>query len=113
MSDICTDVQSYYCRLDFFYHPFNLDPSSAVEEEEDPENEQYNEELLQLLKMESEGNDLFQSYKSTFNDQYGDQHDWQSGTTMQHYLCRQLFIHYTCHVRRSCKMLYSSSEAYL
>lgn len=77
---------------------FCPDPAGAVEGEMDPEEEQYTEELLKLLKMESEDNDLFSSYKSTFKDQYGDQHDWQSGTTVQHYLCRQLYLHYTTQV---------------
>ena len=37
---------------------------------------------------------MFQ-YKSSFKDEYGDWHDWHSDTTVQHYLCRQLYLHYT------------------
>lgn len=41
---------------------------------------------------------MFESYKSKFEDEYGDLHDWQGGTPIQHYLCRQLYTHYTQHV---------------
>lgn len=60
----------------------------------------YKEELLQLLQRESDGNDVLQ-YKSSFKDEYGDWHDWESDTTVPHYLCRQLYLHYTQHVRAS------------
>ena len=74
------------------------DPAGAEEEGEDADNEVYKEELLHLLQRESEGNDVFH-YKSSFKDEYGDQHDWNSDTTVQHYLCRQLYLHYTQQVR--------------
>lgn len=76
------------------------DPAGTEEEgEADAEDEVYKEELLQLLQRESEGKNVFQIYKSSFKDEYGDQHDWQSDTTVQHYLCRQLYLHYTQQVR--------------
>ena len=71
------------------------DPVGVEEEGADAEDEVYQEELLQLLQRESEGKDVFQNYRSTFKDQYGDQHDWQSDTTVQHYLCWELYLHYT------------------
>jgi hypothetical protein len=76
------------------------DPAGAEEEGQDAEHEVYKEELLQLLQRESEGNDVFH-YKSSFKDEYGDQHDWHSDTTVQHYLCRQLYLHYTQHETES------------
>lgn len=75
---------------------WSLDPAGSEEEGDiDAEDVAYKQELLQLLQQESEGNDVFLYCKSTFKDEYGDQHDWQSDTTVQHYLCRQLYLHYT------------------
>lgn len=74
------------------------DPAGAEEERKGDEDEtMYQEELLQLLQKES-GNDMFH-YKSSFKDEYGDWHNWHSDATVQHYLCRQLYLHYTQHVR--------------
>lgn len=70
------------------------------EGEADAEDVAYEQELLQLLQRESEGNDVFLNCKSTFKDEYGDQHDWHNDTTVQHYLCRQLYLHYTQQVNR-------------
>jgi predicted SAM-dependent methyltransferase len=72
-------------------------PNPAGTEEEGKEDEDeamYKEELLQLLRRESEGNDMFH-YKSSFKDEYGDWHDWQADPTVEHYLCRQLYLHFT------------------
>ena len=75
------------------------DPAGAEEERKGDEDEtMYQEELLQLLQKESDGNDMFH-YKSSFKDEYGDWHNWHSDSTVQHYLCRQLYLHYTQHVR--------------
>lgn len=74
-----------------------IDPVGAEERVDTDDEIVYREELLQLLERESEGNDVFH-YKSSFKDEYGDLHDWQTDTTVQHYLCRQLYLHYTQHV---------------
>lgn len=58
----------------------------------------YNKELLVLLKQEGGENSVFESYCSTFEDQYGDRYDWESDTATQPYLCRLLFTHYNHHV---------------
>jgi hypothetical protein len=72
-----------------------LVPTGPEEErKEDKDEPLYQDELLQLLQRESDGNVMFQ-YKSSFKDEYGDWHDWHSDTTVQHYLCRQLYLHYT------------------
>lgn len=89
-------------RIECHFPP--SDPSGGEEEGEDAEEEVYKEELLQLLLRESEGNDILQ-YKSSFKDEYGDWHDWQSDTTVPHYLCRQLYLHYTQHVRTSAAVI--------
>lgn len=69
------------------------------EGEADGEDVAHEQELLQLLQRESEGNDVFLNCKSTFKDEYGDQHDWHNDTTVRHYLCRQLYLHYTQQVK--------------
>lgn len=71
------------------------DPTGQQELEEDPEEEKHTNELLMLLKQEGGDNPVFDSYTSKFEDRYGDLHDWQTGTTTHHYLCRQLYLHYT------------------
>lgn len=89
---ICICLPSWNCCL--------ADPVGAEEEgEADAEDVACEQELLQLLQRESEGNDVFLNCKSTFKDEYGDQHDWQNDTTVQHYLCRQLYLHYTQQVK--------------
>ena len=65
------------------------------EDEQYPEDDKYTNELLNLVKQEGGENPAFENYNSNFEDQYGDLHDWQSGTATQHYLCRQLYLHYT------------------
>ena len=71
------------------------DPAGAEDEQKAEEDEAiYQEELLQLLQKESDNNDVF-NYKSSFKDEYGDWHHWESDTTVKHYLCRQLYLHYT------------------
>lgn len=64
----------------------------------DPGEDRNNSELLSLLKQESGENPVFEGYRVSFEDQYGDQHDWQSGVTTQLYLCRQLYVHYNSQV---------------
>lgn len=76
-------------------------PAGAQEDEIDPEEEENSNELLWLLKQEGGDNPVFESYKSKFEDEYGDLHDWQGGTPIQHYLCRQLYTHYTQHVQEA------------
>ena len=75
------------------------DPTGQQELEEDPEEDKYSNELLMLIKQEGGDNPVFDSYMSKFEDQYGDLHDWQTGTTTHHYLCRELYLHYTQAVR--------------
>ena len=31
----------------------------------------------------------------TFEDQYGELHDWAQGNEIQHFLCHQLYLHFT------------------
>ena len=54
-----------------------------------------------LLKQEGGDNPVFDSYRSKFEDQYGDLHDWQASTSTHLYLCRQLYLHYTQVVRQT------------
>ena len=67
----------------------------------DPEEEKYSNELLMLVKQEGGDNPVFESYRSKFEDQYGDLHDWQASTTTHLYLCRELYRHYTQVVRQN------------
>ena len=67
----------------------------------DPEEEKYSNELLMLVKQEGGDNPVFDSYRSKFEDQYGDLHDWQASTTTHLYLCRELYRHYTQVVRQN------------
>ena len=60
----------------------------------------YTNELLSLVQQEGGDNPTF--YKGSFEDQYGDIHDWQTGVVTQHYLCRQLYLHYNQTVRLNC-----------
>ena len=78
------------------------DPAGAEEQrKEDDDEAVYQNELLQLLQRESD--DVMFNYKSSFKDEYGDWHHWHSDTTVQHYLCRQLYLHYTQHVSNGCR----------
>ncbi len=86
-----------------------VDPAGPQEDDTDPDEEKYNKILIDLIKQEGGDNPVFDSYESKFEDQYGDLHEWQSGSTVRHYLCRQLFIHYTQQVGSMavCVWLYS------
>ncbi len=57
----------------------------------------YTNELLALMKQE--GGEDPASYRGSFEDPYGDIHDWQTDVVTQHYLCRQLYLHYNQQVR--------------
>ena len=78
------------------------DPAGAEDEIKDEEEANYQKELLQLIERESDSRNDFFCSKSSFKDEYGDWHDWQTDATVQHYLCRQLYLHYTQHVRDHC-----------
>lgn len=62
---------------------------------EDLEITRYTNELLALADMEGPGENL---YRGSFEDEYGDTHDWQIDVVTHHYLCRQLYLHYNYHV---------------
>ena len=79
--------------------PLTFDLCAGDEGVFDPGEDRNNSELLSLLKQESGENPVFEGYRVSFEDQYGDLHDWQSGVTTQLYLCRQLYIHYNSQVR--------------
>ena len=69
-----------------------------------------NAELVELLAQESGGQ--ISADRESFEDQYGDMHDWTSGVTTQLYLCRQLYLHYTLQVSDAlvCTSLTSGSS---
>lgn len=72
------------------------DPAGGHDEGlDDTEQTKYTNELLELMALEG-GDNL---YRGSFEDQYGDIHDWQSGVITHHYLCRQLYLHYNQQVR--------------
>ena len=48
--------------------------------------------LVELLKEEG------WETEGVFEDEYGDVHDWNTDTNVQHFLCRCLYLHYTQHV---------------
>ena len=33
-------------------------------------------------------------YRGSFEDEFGEIHDWQNDLVTHHYLCRQLYLHY-------------------
>lgn len=85
------DFVSKCCPLP---HPLG----QGLGDEEDLGEEASNAELVSLLSEESGDHPVFRSYRESFEDQYGDVHDWSGGVTTQLYLCRQLYIHYTIQV---------------
>ena len=68
-----------------------------METVDDLELTKYTNELLSLVEQEGGDNPTF--YRGSFEDQYGDIHDWQTGVVTHHYLCRQLYLHYNQQVR--------------
>lgn len=64
---------------------------------------QLKEDLLNLIKHESSVDnplvDISGGQQSVFEDQYGEVHDWNNDSNICHFLCRQLYLHYTQYVR--------------
>lgn len=73
---------------------FTIAAGASGAQEIDPDDAKYKSELWTLMQQEGGENPEFDSYRTTFVDQYGDYHDWQEDTITQHYLCRQLYLHY-------------------
>ncbi|XP_065916446.1 TBC1 domain family member 2B-like [Dysidea avara] len=66
----------------------------------DPEEEKAKKDLLGILKNEAGENLPFVGSDNklqlqTFEDQYGELHDWAQGNEIQHFLCHQLYLHFT------------------
>ena len=76
----------------------SADPASVGQEEalDDIELSRHTHELLELVELEG-GVNL--TLKGSFEDEYGEIHDWNSDVVTHHYLCRQLYLHYILHVR--------------
>ena len=66
-------------------------------------------ELMELIcNASSEDNPVFTSHSAdTFTDLYGDVHDMANDTNINHFLCRQLFLHFTEHVSAQSEALLS------
>lgn len=57
---------------------------------DDLELSKYTNELMALVAQEGGVN----LYRGSFEDEFGEIHDWQSDLVTHHYLCRQLYLHY-------------------
>ena len=66
-------------------------PTAMVHLRDNPETIR-NPRLVELLKEEG------WETEGVFEDEYGDVHDWNTDTNVQHFLCRCLYLHYTQHV---------------
>ena len=67
-------------------------PTAMMHLRDNPETVR-NPRLVELLKEEG------WETEGVFEDEYGDVHDWNNGVSVQHFLCRCLYLHYTQHVR--------------
>ena len=57
--------------------------------------------MINLITEEDTSSDSFLGTIKTqanFEDQFGDIHDWKGDGNIHHFLCRQLYLHYTAAV---------------
>ncbi|XP_019861647.1 PREDICTED: uncharacterized protein LOC109590165, partial [Amphimedon queenslandica] len=60
--------------------------------------EKLKDEVINLITEEDTSSDSFLGTIKTqanFEDHFGDIHDWKGDSNIHHFLCRQLYLHYT------------------